>query len=122
MNTTQKAAAAGASEESFTLTDNRTGESIEMPVLEGSEGPPVIDVRRLYAETGCFTYDPGYTSTGSCESKITFIDGDKGILLYRGYPIEELAEHAEYMEVCYLLLYGGTARPGPKGQVRKKHH
>ena len=119
MNTTQKAAAAGASEESFTLTDNRTGESIEMPVLEGSEGPPVIDVRRLYAETGCFTYDPGYTSTGSCESKITFIDGDKGILLYRGYPIEELAEHAEYMEVCYLLLYGELPAQDQKDKFEK---
>ena len=106
MNAKQKAAATGASEESFTLTDNRSGESIDLPVLVGTEGPQVIDVRRLYAESGCFTYDPGYTSTGSCESKITFIDGDKGILLYRGYPIKELAENAEYMEVCYLLLYG----------------
>ena len=104
MNAKQKATA--APEESFTLTDNRTGESIKLPVLAGSEGPQVIDVRRLYGDAGHFTYDPGYTSTGSCESKITFIDGDKGILLYRGYPIEELAEHAEYMEVCYLLLYG----------------
>ena len=74
---------------SFTLTDNRTGESYDLPVIEGSTGPDVIDVRRLYADTGCFTYDPGFTSTGSCESNITFIDGEKGILRYRGYQIDE---------------------------------
>ncbi|MDB5364467.1 MAG: citrate synthase, partial [Rhodospirillales bacterium] len=69
-------------------------------------GPKVIDIRKLYAETGYFTYDPGYTSTGSCESKITFIDGDEGVLLHRGYPIEELAEKSDFMEVAYLLLHG----------------
>ncbi|HEC90149.1 MAG TPA: citrate (Si)-synthase, partial [Alphaproteobacteria bacterium] len=90
----------------FTLTDNRTGKNFELPVLKGTAGPDVVDVRKFYADTGRFTYDPGYTSTGSCESKITYIDGDKGILLYRGYPIEELAEHSNFMEVCYLLLYG----------------
>ncbi|MDP6572593.1 MAG: citrate synthase [Rhodospirillales bacterium] len=118
MNTPQKAAA-GASEVSFTLTDSRNGETIELPVLAGTEGPQVIDVRRLYAESGCFTYDPGYTSTGSCESRITFIDGDKGILLYRGHPIEELAEHAEYMEVCYLLLYGELPTQDQKDKFEK---
>ncbi|MDP7241925.1 MAG: citrate synthase, partial [Rhodospirillales bacterium] len=118
MNTPQKAAAS-ASEVSFTLTDNRNGETIELPVLAGTEGPQVIDVRRLYAESGCFTYDPGYTSTGSCESRITFIDGDKGILLYRGHPIEELAEHAEYMEVCYLLLYGELPTQDQKNKFEK---
>ena len=118
MNTPQKAAAS-ASEVSFTLTDNRNGETIELPVLAGTEGPQVIDVRRLYAEFGCFTYDPGYTSTGSCESRITFIDGDKGILLYRGHPIEELAEHAEYMEVCYLLLYGELPTQDQKNKFEK---
>jgi citrate synthase len=95
-----------AAKSTFTLVDNRTGKKYELPVLAGTTGPDVIDVRKLYAETGCFTYDPGYTSTGSCESKITFIDGDKGELLYRGYPIEELAEHSDFMEVCYLLLHG----------------
>lgn len=79
---------------------------IELPVLEGSVGPRVIDVRQLYGSTGMFTYDPGFTSTASCESKITYIDGDQGQLLYRGYPIEQLAEHSDYMEVCYLLLFG----------------
>jgi len=90
----------------FTLTNNDTNESWELPVLEGSVGPRVIDVRRLYADTGHFTYDPGFTSTGSCQSGITYIDGDKGELQYRGYPIEQLAEHSDYVEVCYLLIYG----------------
>ena len=92
--------------ESFTLTNNTTGEEFELQVLGGSLGPKVIDVRRLYADTGYFTYDPGFTSTGSCESSITYIDGDEGILLYRGYPIDALAEHSDYTEICYLLLYG----------------
>jgi len=91
---------------SFTLTDNRNGDSYDLPVLDGSIGPSAIDVRRLYADTDCFTYDPGFTSTGSCKSKITYIDGDKGVLEYRGYAIEDLAEHSDFMEVCYLLLYG----------------
>ena len=90
----------------FTLTDNATGNSWELPILEGTVGPDVIDIRKLYAETGCFTYDPGYTSTGSCQSQITYIDGDKGELLHRGYPIAQLAEKSTYMEVCYLLIYG----------------
>jgi len=93
-------------EHTFTLTNNDTGESWELPVLEGSVGPRVIDVRRLYAETGHFTYDPGFTSTGSCQSGITYIDGDKGELLYRGYPIEQLALSSDYVETCYLLIYG----------------
>ena len=119
MTAKRKTAAANVSEESFTLTNNLTGESIELPVLAGTEGPQVIDVRRLYGDSGCFTYDPGYTSTGSCESKITFIDGDKGILLYRGYPIKELAENAEYMEVCYLLLYGELPTQDQKDKYEK---
>ena len=90
----------------FTLTDNSSGDSWKLPVLKGSVGPKVIDVRSLYADTNCFTYDPGFTSTGSCESKITYIDGDEGILLYRGYPIDQLAEKSDYLETCYLLLYG----------------
>ncbi len=90
----------------FTLIDNRNGHHWELPVLSGSMGPDVIDIRRLYADTGCFTFDPGYTSTASCESTITYIDGDEGILLYRGYPIEQLAAQSDYLEVCYLLLNG----------------
>jgi citrate synthase len=91
---------------SLTFTDNRTGRSWEFPLLEGSIGPSVIDIRKLYGETGFFTYDPGFTSTGACESKITFIDGEAGILRHRGYAIEDLAEHSDFMEVCYLLLHG----------------
>ncbi len=91
---------------SFTLTDNRTGKSFELPVLAGKVGPSVLDIRRLYAETGCFTYDPGFTSTASCDSAITYIDGDQGILLHRGYAIEELAAKSDFTEVCYLLLNG----------------
>lgn len=90
----------------FTLRDNKSGETYELPVLPASIGPDVIDVRKLYADTDHFTYDPGFTSTGSCESKITFIDGDEGVLLYRGYPIAQLADHSDFMETCYLLLYG----------------
>ena len=78
----------------------------EFPVLSGSVGPDVIDIRSLYAKTGMFTYDPGFTSTAACDSAITYIDGDKGELLYRGYPIDQLSEKSTYIEVCYLLLYG----------------
>ena len=81
-------------------------QSHEFPILEGSMGPQVIDIRSLYAKTGMFTYDPGYTSTAATDSAITYIDGDKGELAYRGYPIEQLAEKSKYLEVCYLLLYG----------------
>jgi citrate synthase len=91
---------------SVTLTDNSTGKTIELPVLEGTDGPPVIDIRKLYAETGMFTYDPGFTSTASCESELTFIDGDVGILRHGGYSIEELAAKSDFLEVCYLLLHG----------------
>src|SRR5437660_6038612 len=90
----------------MTLTDNASGKSIELPVIEGSIGPKVIDVRKLYAQTGYFTYDPGFMATAACRSSITYIDGDEGILLYRGYPIQELAGKSDFMEVSYLLLYG----------------
>jgi citrate synthase len=87
-----------------TLTfDNRT---VELPMHSPSAGPDVVDIRKLYAEGNVFTYDPGFTSTAACKSTITFIDGDKGELLYRGYPIDQLAEKSSYLEVCYLLLYG----------------
>ncbi len=82
------------------------GTGYSLPIRKGTLGPDVIDISALYQETGCFTYDPGFTSTASCESKITFIDFDKGIVLYRGYPIEQLAEHSTFIETCYLLLYG----------------
>lgn len=97
-----------------TLNDPNTGKTIELPMLDGSVGPSVIDIRKLYAETGHFTYDPGFTSTGSCESKITYIDGDEGVLLYRGYDIAELAEHSTFLETCYLLLHGELPNPGQR--------
>jgi citrate synthase len=87
------------------LTD-QSGRSLELPVLEGSVGPTVIDIRKLYAETGQFTYDPGFTSTASCSSKITFIDGEEGVLLHRGYSIEDLATKSDFLEVAYLSLFG----------------
>ncbi|MDX8127160.1 citrate synthase [Methylomonas sp. BW4-1] len=89
-----------------TLKQEDQDRVIELPVTPGTMGPSVIDIRSLYAQTGHFTYDPGFTSTASCTSKITFIDGDAGVLLYRGYPIEQLAEKCDFLEVCYLLLNG----------------
>jgi citrate synthase len=82
------------------------GKTLELKARSGSVGPDVIDISTLYRDTGAFTYDPGFTSTASCESEITFIDGDEGVLLHRGYPIDQLAEHSDFLEVCYLLLYG----------------
>ncbi|MBY0448854.1 MAG: citrate (Si)-synthase [Hyphomonadaceae bacterium] len=82
------------------------GRVIELPRYGGSIGPDVLDIRKLYAEGKVFTYDPGFTSTASCESSITYIDGDEGVLLYRGYPIDQLAEQSSFIEVCYLLLHG----------------
>jgi len=90
----------------FTMTNNATGESFEMPVLSGTCGPDVVDIRKFYSETGHFTFDPSFTATGSCKSKLTFIDGDKGILMHRGYTIEELAEKSSFLEVAHLLLEG----------------
>ena len=89
-----------------TLSFSNGTPSIEMPVYSGNIGPDVIDIRKLYAQSGMFTYDPGFLSTASCQSGITFIDGDKGELLYRGYPIEQLANHGDYLDTCYLLLKG----------------
>jgi citrate synthase len=82
------------------------GKTIDLPILKGTTGPDVVDIRKFYAESDAFTYDPGFTSTASCESKITFIDGDAGILLHRGYQIGELAEKSNFLDVCYLLLHG----------------
>ncbi len=90
--------------------------SIDFPVLSGSVGPDVIDIRPLYAKTGKFTYDPGFMSTASCRSTITYIDGDKGILMYRGYPIEDLAEHCDFLEVAYLIMYGELPNPTQKDE------
>ena len=93
-------------DKTFTLTNDQTGDNIKLPVLEGTDGPPVLDIRKLYAQTGHFTFDPSFTATGSCKSRITFIDGEKGILQHRGYDIADLAEKSDFMEVCHLLLNG----------------
>src|ERR671926_271478 len=93
------------------MTDNNVAMKtpsgdFDFPVIDGSVGPQVVDIRKLYGQTGMFTYDPGFTSTASCQSAITYIDGEKGILLHRGYPIDQLAENSTFMEVAYLLLHG----------------
>jgi citrate synthase len=92
------------------------GKTLQLPIYGGSVGPDVVDIRKLYAESGSFTYDPGFTSTASCESQITFIDGDEGVLLHRGFPIDQLAEQSSFLEVCYLLLNGEL----PNGQTLDK--
>src|SRR3954452_20740549 len=96
----------------------------DFPILSGTVGPDVIDIAKLYAQAGMFTYDPGFTSTGSCQSKITYIDGDAGVLEYRGYPIEQLAEKGDFLETCYLLLYGElpTAAQKKDFDSRVIHH
>src|SRR5271156_467226 len=99
-----------------TLTDNETGKSIDLPVLGGTIGPKVIDIRKLYGLTGHFTYDPGFMATAACRSSITYIDGDEGILMYRGYPIQELAEKSDFLEVAYLLLNGELPTAKEKAQ------
>src|SRR5262244_3914843 len=91
---------------SKTATLTVGNKTYDFPILSGTVGPDVIDIAKLYAQAGMFTYDPGFTSTGSCQSKITYIDGDEGVLEYRGYPIDQLAEHGDFLETCYLLLYG----------------
>jgi citrate synthase len=106
----------GAPSGTMTLTDNSTGKSWDFPVLEGSVGPKVMDVRSLYAKTGMFTYDPGFMATAACRSSITYIDGDEGVLMYRGYPIQELAAKSDFLEVAYLLLNGDLPTPDQKTQ------
>jgi citrate synthase len=100
----------------YTLTDNSNGKTYDLPGMDGSVGPRVVDIRKLYGMAGIFTYDPGFTSTASCESKITYIDGEAGILRHRGYPIEQLAEHSDFMDVCYLLLNGELPSKGQKAK------
>ncbi|AIB15040.1 type II citrate synthase (plasmid) [Azospirillum argentinense] len=103
----------------ITVTDDTTGKTVKLPLLEGETGPRAIDVRKLYAETGYFTFDPGFTSTASCESAITYIDGDEGILLHRGYAIQDLAENCDYLEVCHLLLRGELPNPQQKEEFER---
>ena len=94
------------SDNKATLSFSDGSPSIEMPVYSGSVGPDVVDIRKLYGQTGMFTYDPGFLSTAACQSTITYIDGDAGILRYRGYPIEQLAKHSSFIETSFLLIYG----------------
>ena len=89
------------------------------PLIPGTIGPQVADIRKLYADLGVFTYDPGYGGTAACESKITYIDGDEGVLLHRGYPIEQLAEKSTFLEVAYLLLNGELPNAAQKARVRQ---
>src|ERR1700720_2322776 len=113
-----------------TSTTPKTGQltlgdkSDSFPLYEGTIGPEVMDVSKLYNQTGIFTYDPGFTSTANCECKITYIDGNKGVLLYRGYPLEDLAEQGDFLETCYLLLYGELPTAAQKADFdqRVTHH
>ncbi len=107
------------SDNKATLSFSNGSPSIDMPVYNGSIGPDVIDIRKLYGQTGMFTYDPGFLSTASCQSGITYIDGDKGELLYRGYPIEQLATQCDYLETCYLLLKGELPNAAQKHDFTK---
>jgi citrate synthase len=105
-----------ASEHKATLSFSDGSAPIDLPIYQGTIGPDVVDIRALYTKTGKFTYDPGFLSTASCNSSITYIDGDRGELLYRGYPIEQLATHCNFLEVCYLILYGEL----PNSKQRKE--
>jgi len=100
------------SKDTVTVTDNSTGRQYQLPVRQASQGPDAIDIGRLYRDAGYFTYDPGFLSTASCQSALTYLDGEQGVLQYRGYPIEQLAEHSNFIEVAYLMLYGEL--PGRK--------
>ncbi|GAC1354385.1 MAG: citrate synthase [Variovorax sp.] len=108
-----------ASDNKATLSFSNGSQGVELPIYHGTMGPDVIDIRKLYAQTGMFTYDPGFMSTASCQSAITYIDGDKGELLYRGYPIEQLATHCDFLETCHLLLYGELPNPTQKSDFTK---
>ncbi len=96
---------------SVTITLDGSNRSVSLPLIEGTLGPAVADIRKLYGGLGIFTYDPGYGATAACESRITYIDGDAGVLLYRGYPIEQLAERSHFLEVAYLIMYGELPNP-----------
>ncbi|MCX7383974.1 MAG: citrate synthase [Alphaproteobacteria bacterium] len=106
--------ATAATGKTITVTVDGTNKSAALPVISGTVGPDVVDIRKLYDQLGVFTYDPGYGATASCESKITYIDGDLGVLLYRGYPIEQLAEKSSFLEVAHLLLWGDLPNPAQK--------
>ncbi|MGK7870419.1 citrate synthase [Falsiroseomonas sp. E2-1-a20] len=104
---------------SVTFTLDGSNRSTSLPILKGVLGPDVVDIRKLYADLGVFTFDPGYGETASCESQITYIDGDEGVLLYRGYPIDQLAEKSDFIEVCYLLMNGNLPNAKELAEFRK---
>ncbi|MCZ2102997.1 MAG: citrate (Si)-synthase, partial [Burkholderiales bacterium] len=106
-------------EHKATLSFNNGSPSVDLPVYHGTIGPDVVDIRKLYGQTGMFTYDPGFLSTASCQSSITFIDGEKGRLLYRGYPIEQIATQCDFLDTCYLLLKGDLPNVGQRDQFHK---
>ncbi len=112
------------SDNKATLSFSNGSPSMDLPVYQGNVGPDVIDIRKLYGQTGMFTYDPGFLSTASCQSAITYIDGDKGELLYRGYPIEQLATNCDFLETCHLLLYGNLPNAAAKADFTERvtHH
>ena len=114
----------GNPQKTVTITLDGTNRKLTVPLMVGTAGADVFDIRKLYAELGVFTYDPGYGATASCESKITYIDGDVGILQYRGYPIEQLADHSNFLEVCYLLLNGELPNKAEATEFNKgvMHH
>src|SRR5258706_3021659 len=107
---------ASGAQKNGTATLTYGNRHVDLPVYKATEGPDVVDIRKLYSDADVFTYDPGFTSTASCESDIPFIDGDKGVLLYRGYPIDQLATRSSFLEVCYLLLYGELPTPKIMGE------
>ncbi|MBX7146958.1 MAG: citrate (Si)-synthase [Alphaproteobacteria bacterium] len=108
------------SKDLVTIIDHGTGKEFDLPVLHGTLGPRVIDIQSLYSKHNLFTYDPGFTATGSCNSKISYVDGEKGVLLHRGYPIQDLASKSDFMEVCYLLWHGEL--PNKKQKVEFVHN
>ncbi|MBF0583433.1 MAG: citrate (Si)-synthase [Magnetococcales bacterium] len=111
-------------EDTVTICDNRTGKTVKLPIVHGTEGVPVVDVSTFYKEFGMFTLDPGFRSTAACNSRITFTDGDQGVLLYRGYPIDQLARQSTFLEVCYLLMEGELPSPAQYTQFKEiiTHH
>ncbi|MGV0006187.1 MAG: citrate synthase [Candidatus Porifericomitaceae bacterium WSBS_2022_MAG_OTU9] len=110
------------SKHTVTITDNNTGKSLECDVIHGTDGPPVIDIRKLYGTLGMFSLDPGFASTASCRSSVTYLDGEQGVLMHRGYPIEQLAEHSNYLEVSYLLMYGELPNQQQMSTFREEIH
>ena len=104
------------------LTDPDSGKSLDLPVISGSQGDPTLDISSLYSELGYFTFDPSYGTTASCKSDITFIDGEAGILRYRGYPIEQLAENSSFLEVAYRSAVRRSADAGSVFELRARHH